>query len=144
MSDEYQKPLPFVSEVNRPYWDAARRHELVLQRCQECGHYRYPPGDTCPRCLSDRLAWVKVSGRGSIYTWVVFHQVYHQAFANDAPYAVVVVQLEEGARLVTNLVDCKTEDIEIGMPVEAVFDDVTEEITLPKFRPQGHPANTTG
>lgn len=144
MSDEYQKPLPFVSEVNRPYWDAARRHELVLQRCQECGHYRYPPGDTCPRCLSDRLAWVKVSGRGSIYTWVVFHQVYHQAFANDAPYAVVVVQLEEGARLVTNLVDCKTEDIEIGMAVEVVFDDVTEEITLPKFRPQGHPANTTG
>lgn len=144
MSDEYQKPLPFVSEVNRPYWDAARRHELVLQRCQECGHYRYPPGDTCPRCLSDRLAWVKVSGRGSIYTWVVFHQVYHQAFANDAPYAVVVVQLEEGARLVTNLVDCKAEDIEIGMAVEVVFDDVTEEITLPKFRPQGHPANTTG
>lgn len=144
MSDEYQKPLPFVSEVNRPYWDAARRHELVLQRCQECGHYRYPPGDTCPRCLSDRLAWVKVSGRGSIYTWVVFHQVYHQAFANDAPYAVVVVQLEEGARLVTNLVDCQTEDIEIGMAVEVVFDDVTEEITLPKFRPQGHPANTTG
>lgn len=144
MSDEYQKPLPFVSEVNRPYWDAARRHELVLQRCQECGHYRYPPGDTCPRCLSDRLAWVKVSGRGSIYTWVVFHQVYHQAFANDAPYAVVVVQLEEGVRLVTNLVDCKTEDIEIGMAVEVVFDDVTEEITLPKFRPQGHPANTTG
>lgn len=144
MSDEYQKPLPFVSEVNRPYWDAARRHELVLQRCQECGHYRYPPGDTCPRCLSDRLAWVKVSGRGSIYTWVVFHQVYHQAFANDAPYAVVVVQLEEGARLVTNLVDCKTEDIEIGVPVEVVFDDVTEEITLPKFHPQGHPANTTG
>lgn len=144
MSDEYQKPLPFVSEVNRPYWDAARRHELVLQRCQECGHYRYPPGDTCPRCLSDRLAWVKVSGRGSIYTWVVFHQVYHQAFANDAPYAVVVVQLEEGARLVTNLVDCQTEDIEIGMPVEVVFDDVTDETTLPKFRPRGHPANTTG
>lgn len=142
MSDKYQKPLPYISEVSRPYWDAAKRHELVIQRCQGCGHYRYPAGDTCPRCLSDRLVWVKVSGRGTIYSWVVFHQVYHQAFANEVPYAVVVVELEEGVRLVTNLVDCKTEDIEIGMPVEVAFDDVTEEITLPKFRPRAYPANT--
>ncbi len=134
MSDEYQKPLPYISEVTRPYWEAAKRHELVLQRCQGCGHYRYPPGDTCPRCLSDRLVWVKASGRGSVYTWTVFHQVYHHAFARDVPYAVVAVELEEGPRLATNLVDYKTEDIEVGMPVEVVFDDVTEEITLPKFR----------
>ena len=136
MSDEYQKPLPYVSEVSRPYWEAARRHELVLQRCQECGHYRYPPGEICPRCLSDKLVWDRVSGRGTVYTWIVFHQVYQRAFANDVPYAVVVVELEEGARLTTNLVDGKLEDIEIGMPVEVVFDDVTGEITLPKFRPR--------
>ncbi len=143
MSDEYQKPLPYISELSRPYWNAAKRHELALQRCQECGHHRYPAGDTCPRCLSDRLAWVKASGRGTVYSWVVFHQVYHPAFADDAPYAVAVVELEEGARLVSNLVNCKAEDIEIGMPVEVVFDDVTEEITLPKFQPRDHPAKTT-
>ena len=135
MGGEYQKPLPQIDEVSRPYWEAAKRHELVLQRCQGCGHFRYPAGDTCPRCLSDRLEWVKVSGRGRVYTWTVFHKVYHPAFAEDMPYAVVAVELEEGPRLLTNLVDCRLEDIEVGMPVEVVFDDVTEEISLSKFRP---------
>ena len=135
MSGEYQKPLPQIDEVSRPYWEAAKRHELVLQKCQGCGHHRYPPGDTCPRCLSDRLEWVRASGRGTVYTWTVFYKVYNPAFANDVPYAVVAVELEEGPRLLTNLMDCTVEDIKVGMPVEVVFDDVTEEITLPKFRP---------
>jgi uncharacterized OB-fold protein len=135
MTGEYQKPLPRIDEINRPYWEASKRHELLLQKCRECGHYRYPPGETCSSCLSDELEWVKASGRGVVYTWTVFHQVYHPAFAKDVPYAVVAVELDEGPRLLTNLVDCKVEAIFIGMPVEAVFDDVTEEITLPKFRP---------
>jgi hypothetical protein len=78
---------------------------------------------------------VKVSGRGTVFTWTVFHKVYHPAFSADAPYAVVAVELEEGPRITSNLVDCPLEDIRIGMPVEVVFDDVTGEITLPKFRP---------
>ena len=135
MSGEYQKPLPQIDEVSRPYWEAAKRHQLALQKCQACGYYRYPPGDTCPRCLSGSLMWVKASGRGTVYTWTVFHKVYHPAFAGEAPYAVVAVELEEGPRLLTNLVDCKIDDIKVGMPVEVVFDDVTEDITLPKFRP---------
>jgi len=135
MSEEYQKPLPGIDELTRPYWEAAKRHELLLQKCQQCGHYRYPPGESCPSCLSDELEWVKISGRGTIYTWTVFHQVYHPAFAGDVPYAVVTVELKEGPRMTTNLVDCPIEDIRIDMPVEVVFDDVTEEITLPKFRP---------
>jgi len=134
MNDNYQKPLPHIDEVNRPFWEAAQRHKLILQKCQGCGHYRYPPGETCPRCLSDRLEWVKASGRGIVYTWAVVHQVYHPAFANDVPYAVVTVELEEGPRILTNLVDCHIEDIAIGIPVEVVFEDVTEEVTLPKFR----------
>ena len=136
MSEEYKKPLPNIDDTNRPYWEAAKRHELVLQKCQSCGHYRHPAGDTCPNCLSDNLDWVRASGLGTVYTWTVFHQVYHPAFAEDAPYAVVAIELDEGPRMVTNLVDCKIEDIQVGMPVEVVFDDVTEEITLPKFRPR--------
>ena len=135
MNEQYQKPLPAIDELTRPYWEAAKRHELVLQKCQQCGHYRYPPGESCPSCLSDELDWVEASGRGSIFTWTVFHQVYHPSFAGDVPYAVVAVELEEGPRMVTNLMDCRIEDIQVGMPVEVVFDDVTEEITLPKFRP---------
>ncbi len=135
MSEAYQKPLPHIDEVNRPFWEAAKRHELVLQKCQECGHYRYPPGSICPHCLSDRLTWVKVSGRGTVHTWTVFHRAYHPAFTQDVPYAVVVIELEEGPRLLSNLVDCKIEGIRVGRPVEVVFEDVTTEVTLPKFRP---------
>jgi len=134
MSEKYEKLLPRIDEMSRPYWEGAKRHELLLQKCQECGHYRYPPGETCPSCLSDRLEWVKVSGRGSVYTWTVFHQAYHPAYKDDIPYAVVVVELEEGPRMITNLVNCRIEDIKMGMPVEVAFDDVTEEVSLPKFR----------
>ncbi len=135
MSEKYEKLLPRIDEMSRPYWEGAKRHELLLQKCQECGHYRYPPGETCPSCLSDKLEWVKVSGRGSVYTWTVFHQAYHPAYKDDIPYAVVVVELEEGPRMITNLMNCRIEDIKMGMPVEVVFDDVTEEVSLPKFRP---------
>ena len=143
MTEEYQKPLPGINELNRPYWEAAKKHELVLQKCQQCGHYRYPPGESCPSCLSDKLEWVKASGRGTVYTWTVFHQVYHPSFAEDAPYTVVAVELEEGPRMVTSLMDCKTEDMRIDMPVEVTFDDITEEITLPKFRPATSQNNQT-
>ena len=135
MTEKYEKLLPHIDEMSRPYWEGAKRHELLLQKCQECGHYRYPPGETCPSCLSDKLEWVKVSGRGSVYTWTVFHQAYHPAYKDDIPYAVVAVELEEGPRMITNLVNCRIEDIKVGMPVEVVFDDVTEEVSLPKFRP---------
>ncbi len=135
MSPAYEKPLPRVDEINKPYWDAAKRHELVIQRCDDCGTYRYPIGIICPGCLSDKLKWVKISGRGKVYTWVVIHQVYHPAFAGDVPYAVVAVELEEGPRMSTRLVGCGPENITIGMPVKADFIDVTPEITLPVFRP---------
>ena len=135
MIEEYKKPLPGINELTRPYWDATKKHELYLQKCQQCGNYRYPPGESCPSCMSDKLEWVKVSGRGTVYTWTVFHQVYHPSFAEEAPYTVVAVELDEGPRMVTTLTDCEDEDIHIGMPVEVVFDDVTEEITLPRFRP---------
>lgn len=137
MSPKMQKPLPGIDELNKPFWEAARRHELVLQRCRKCGSYRYPAGLTCPGCVSDELDWTRVSGRGTVYTWTVFHRAYHPAFAGEVPYAVVAVELEEGPRMTTNLVECKLTDIKIGMPVAVVFEDVSNEISLPKFRPIG-------
>ena len=135
MSTKMQKPLPGINKLNKPFWEATKRHELVLQHCCKCGVYRYPVGLTCPECVSDELEWRKVSGRGVIYTWTVFHRVYHPAFANEIPYAVVAVELDEGPRMITNLVDCQLANIKIGMPVEVTFEDVNEEISLPKFRP---------
>jgi uncharacterized OB-fold protein len=100
----------------------------------DCARFRYPPGSVCPECLSERTEWRRVSGRGTVTTWVVFHQKYFEAFAADLPYHVVQVQLEEGPRLTANLVEMPNHELRIGMPVEVVFDDVTPEITLPRFR----------
>jgi uncharacterized OB-fold protein len=132
----YAKPLPQVTPEMKPFWDAARRHELVVQRCTGCGAHRFPARDICSRCLSREAGWAPVSGRGEVFSWAVMHQVYHPGFAADVPYAVVVIELEEGARLVSNLVDCPPGDVRAGLPVEVVFDDVTPDVTLPKFRPR--------
>ena len=134
MTTEYRKPLPRVTADNRPFWDATKRHELALQRCGDCGRFRYPPAPVCPECLSEEAAWTRVSGRGTVTTFVVFHKVYFQSFAADAPYNVVQVELAEGPRLTANLVDVPNGEITVGMSVEVVFDDVTPEITLPRFR----------
>ena len=130
----YAKPLPRITPDNRPFWDAARRHQLVLQRCADCQRFRYPPAPVCAACLSDRAEWTAVSGRGTVSTFVVFHQRYFPSFADDIPYNVVQVQLDEGPRLTANLVDVPNADIEIGMRVEVVFDDVTPDVSLPRFR----------
>jgi len=132
----YRKPLPEITPVMRPFWEAARRHELVVQRCAACGTFRFPARDLCSRCLSREAEWALVSGRGAIFSWAVMHQVYHPGFADEVPYAVVVVELEEGARLVSNLVGCPVGAIAAGLPVEVLFEDVTPEVTLPKFRPR--------
>ena len=130
----YQKPLPRVTPDNRPFWEAARRHELRLPQCQDCKRLWWPPGPVCPDCLSERHEWTRVSGRGTVSSWVVFHKAYFPSFANDIPYAVIQVELEEGPRLISNLVGVPNEEVRVGMPVEVVFDDVTPEITLVRFR----------
>ncbi len=131
---EYLKQLPLVTTSDRPFWEAARRHELMAYRCLNCGAY-YPQVTECVACNAPRMAWVKVSGRAEVFTFCVFHQLYHPAWKGDIPYNVAYVKLAEGPLLMTNIVDCRNEDIRIGMPVEVVFDDVTPEVTLPKFRP---------
>ena len=137
MSAAVQRPLPPLTPEMAPFWEAARRHELVAQRCRGCGTHRFPARDICSRCLSRDAEWARVTGRGTLFSYAVMHQVYHPAFADQVPYAVVVVELAEGARLISNVVDCPLAALRIGMPVEVVFDDVTPEITLPKFRPVG-------
>ena len=130
------KPLPQITPEMAPFWEAARRQELVVQRCRGCGAHRFPAREICSRCLSREAVWERVSGRGTVFSFAVMHQVYHPGFADAVPYAIVVVELVEGARMLSNLVDCPVERIEIGMPVEAVFEPLTPEVTLPKFRPR--------
>lgn len=133
---EYNKPLPNVkNERTRPYWEAAKRHELQMQRCPGCGYYRYPPAPRCPECLEVNDEWVTLSGRGIIWSFNVYYHIFNKTFAQDVPYNVALVELEEGPRLITNIVGIPNDDLRVDMPVEAVFDDVTDEVTLVKFRP---------
>jgi uncharacterized OB-fold protein len=129
------RPVPAITPEMAPFWEAARRHELVAQRCLECGTFRFPAREVCSRCLSRRVEWERVSGRGRVFSVVVMHQANHPWFAARTPYAVVVVELEEGARMLSSVVGPEPHAIRIGMPVEVMFDDLTPEVSLPLFRP---------
>jgi uncharacterized OB-fold protein len=132
---EYRKPLPVVSPESQLFWEVCRRHELVIQRCDQCRSFVFPPRVICSECLGTALRWTKVTGRGRVFTYAVYHRVYHEAFAQDIPYVVAIVELEEGVRLLSNIVGCPPDQVHCEMPVEVVFEDVTETVTLFKFRP---------
>lgn len=117
-----------------PFFAAARKRRLVVQRCAGCGALRFPARELCSSCLGTTAEWIPVSGRGEIFSYNVMHQVYHPAFADDVPYAVVIVKLAEGPKLTTSLVDSPPDAIRIGAPVDVVFEDLSDEVTLPRFR----------
>jgi uncharacterized OB-fold protein len=125
------KPLPRITPDSEPFWKALRERKLMLPYCVGCEKPHLPPGPVCPFCFSDRLEWRVASGRGRISTWTVVHKAWFPAFAQDIPYNVVQVELEEGPRLTTNVVGLPNERLKVGLPVVIDFDDVT----LPRFRP---------
>ena len=132
---EYQKPLPKVNADTKPFWDACRNHELRFQKCTECGHVRWPPSILCPLCYSSKTEWIRASGKGTVFSFVVYHKAFHPAFEADLPYVVAIVELREGPHFLTNIVGCDPSEISCEMPVDVVWEDITEEFSLPKFRP---------
>lgn len=131
------KPLPVADADSKPFWDACREHKLVFQKCAECGHVRWPAAVICPQCHSQAIDWVESGGKGMLYTFTVYRQAFHPAFKEDLPYVVAVVELAEGPMFLSNLVECDPAELSCEMPVEVVWDDVSPECTLPKFRPVG-------
>jgi uncharacterized OB-fold protein len=134
---KYDKPLPQPTAWSKPFWEGCKRHELLIQKCKDCRSLIFYPKLFCPKCLSTKFEWIKASGKGKVYTYTVVQSYPPSEFAGEVPYAVGVVILEEGVRLMSNIVGCSPEAVKCDMPVEVVFDDVTEEITLPKFKPIG-------
>ncbi|HVZ43585.1 MAG TPA: Zn-ribbon domain-containing OB-fold protein [Ramlibacter sp.] len=132
---DYDKPLPALTDENRPFWEACRAGVLKLQKC-ECGHLRYPIARFCPRCLSSVFEWTPVSGRGTVFSYVVFHNAYHPGFKAALPYNAALIQLEEGPRMYSNVVGVPNDAVKIGDAVEVTFDPVTPEITIPRFKPR--------
>lgn len=133
----YSKPLPAVDADGRPFWDYCRQHELRAQRCRGCGRFRWPPRGVCPRCHSWECDWQLLDGRGTVASFVVVHRA-PPAFAADVPYVIAQVDLDGTSgcvRMTSNVVDCPWEEVRVGMKVAVVFEDVTPEFTLFKFRP---------
>jgi uncharacterized OB-fold protein len=134
----YVKPLPVPDDVTRPYWESLKQHQMKIQRCPACNLAIFYPRGLCPQCWSSDLVWEPVSGRGTVHALAIVHANRAPGFADEVPYVVALVELDEGVRLMSNVVDVQPdpEHVTVGMPVELVYDDVTEEITLPKFRPR--------
>lgn len=130
--------IPIPLPETRPYWEAARRHELALPWCRPCGAFFFYPRAACPTCLSGDVEWRRVSGRGRLHTFTIVHRG-PKDFALGAPYVLAMVELEEGPRLMTNLVGIEPDPahVRIGMPVEVTFADVADDVALPHFRPAG-------
>jgi len=118
-----QRPRPRRGLYDDPYWAFAAEGELRLQNCVSCQAFRYPPGPVCPECLSERADWVLLSGQGRLLSWTVFHRQYFPGM--PPPYLVAAVRTAEGPILIGNLIDLKASDLELDMPLSAVFEDVS-------------------
>lgn len=130
-------PLPGTAPEADKFWASLRENRLVLQKCEVCENLVHPPQAMCPDCRSMRFKWEKAEGTGVVYSYVVTHQAIHPSLAGHTPFATVEIELTEGPRIISNLLDVSPDDIEIGMPVEIVFDHITPEVTLPLFRRRG-------
>lgn len=137
MTDAYTGPIPKPTPETQPYWDAAKQHRLVIQRCSDCGLHYFYPRPLCPACLSRQVVWVEASGRGRLHTFVI-NQRAPRKFPIAGPFVIGIVELEEGPKMLTHIVDVAPDPaaLRCDMPVEVVFEDITAEITLPKFRPR--------
>jgi uncharacterized protein len=133
MVDERPRPVPI--DVTRPFWDGLAADEIRLQRCRDCNSWVFYPRPRCSTCLSDALDWHTVSGRGTVYSYTIARQATHPAFAAEVPQLLAIVELDEGVRMTTTLVDAAPADLRVGLPVTPVFDHGDDGMTLLRFRP---------
>ncbi len=132
---DYKKPIPIPDETSKPFFDGARQHTLLLQHCTSCGAVMWPVKPRCDNCWSADLQWLQASGKGTLYSFTLMHQVLHPGFAGDVPYNIAEVDLEEKLRIITSIIGCSNTELQIGMPLEVAFDDITDEVSLLKFKP---------
>ncbi len=134
---EYKKPLPEIQPWSKKFWEGTKEKKLLIQECKDCGAKIFYPRKHCPECWSSQLFWSEASGKATIFSYSVTLAGVEERFAEDLPFVLALVDLEEGVRMMTNVVGCKPEEVSIGMNVEVVFEKITDEITLPKWKPMG-------
>lgn len=130
----YDKPLPVPDEHSAPFFEATLRGELLLQHCDDCGRWMWPVRFRCIDCLGGSVSWRPASGRGTVYTFTIVHQIFHPGFASEVPYNVAVIDLDEGVRCYSRVVDVPNDELRIGQRVEALFERISAEFALPTFR----------
>jgi uncharacterized OB-fold protein len=137
MSDEYLKPLPEPSIDSQPFWDGLKDRRLMLQTCSNCGTIRHYPRPMCGQCYSMESHWTEATGHGTLYSWTESHHPFHFGFKAEVPYILATVELDEGVRIQTQLLDAKLSDLKLGLPVEVVYGAAAEGYVLPYFRLAG-------
>lgn len=134
----YQKPIPLKTQDNHPYWDAADGHELTVQKCESCGEYAHPPGPSCAKCGSTELSWEDFGSEinGTIYSYIISYRPFLPGFQDDLPLVIAQVELENKpkVKIIGNILECKPEEVKIGMPVKMVWVDITEDRALPQWK----------
>lgn len=136
---EYKKQLPIIDGDGKEFWEGCKKHRLTVQRCKDCGTYRYPPRIVCSKCLSDNTEWVVTRGMGTIYSYVVSYQAFglfgpEPGWKEELPFISAVADMDEGFKMPGQVIDCRPDQVAIGIKIETIFDDVTEDVTLPKFK----------
>jgi uncharacterized OB-fold protein len=135
MSEEYLKPIPEIQPWTEGFWKGTKQHKLLIQECQDCKAKIFYPKKVCSECWSPNLGWIEANGKGKVYTFTVMLDMVEPKFWGDIPYVLAMVDLEEGIRMMTRVVNCEPEEVRIGMPVEVVFEDINDQCALPFFQP---------
>jgi uncharacterized OB-fold protein len=126
---------PTINAVNRPFWDGCRSGQLLVQCCTHCERLRYPAAAVCPSCLSRDAEWQPMSGRGKVFSFVVFHRAYHPAWEGKVPYNVSLIELDEGPIMLSNVIGVDNAKLEVGLPVQATFEAIDGDLSIPVFKP---------
>jgi uncharacterized OB-fold protein len=135
MTDPKPRPAPGVDPETEPYWKATHDGRLLVQRCTSCGNHQLYPRWRCLRCRG-QVEWVEASGRGTVYSFTVIRQNFSRSFRHLIPYVVALVDLDEGPRLMSNLVGCEPDDARVGMRVRVKFEPVSDDASVPLFEPE--------
>jgi uncharacterized protein len=129
-------PLPEPSIETEPFWAAVQERRLVMPRCEACGKVTFPPTVACPHCAGRAFAWTEMSGRGKVYSFTVYHRVYHPGFKDKVPYVVAVIELDEGPRIISNVVGVAVDAVTCEMPVAVRYEAVGDGYLIPRFGPR--------
>ncbi len=134
---EWKKPLPTIVGETKPFWNSCQQGRLLIQKCGRCGEHQFYPRGICANCWSNDIQWARSSGKGTVWTFTLTYQNRTPGFAEEVPYILALVELDEGVKMFTNIVECNPRNVKIGMPVEVTFVQATTQVAIPFFKPAG-------